>query len=107
MATDPEAGWTFAADNLRTHTSATLVSRVASLCGVAAESLGKKGKSGVLESVATRKAFLTDASHRVRFVYVPEHTSRLNQVEIGFSVLGRVCCVAGTSDRWQTCGRRS
>jgi DDE superfamily endonuclease len=89
VATDPEAGWIFVADNLTTHTSATLVQWVASLCGVAAEALGKKGKSGVLKSVATRKASLTDASHRVRFVYVPKPTSWLNQVEIGFSVLAR------------------
>jgi len=89
VGTDPEAGWIFVADNLTTHTSATLVLWVASLCGVAAESLGKKGKSGVLKSVATRKAFLTHASHRVRFVYVPKHTSWLNQVEIWFSVLAR------------------
>ncbi len=89
VATDPEAGWIFVADNLTTHTSATLVQWVASLCGVAAESLGRKGKSGVLKSVATRKAFLTDASHRVRFVYVPKHTSWLNRVGIRSSVLAR------------------
>ena len=89
VATDPEAGWAFVADNLTTHTSATPVLWVASLYGVAGGSLGKKGRSGVLKSVATRKAFLTDASHRVRFVYAPKHTSWLNQVEVWFSVLAR------------------
>jgi hypothetical protein len=89
VATDPQAGWIFVADNLTTHCSATLVRLVARLCARAAEPLGVKGKSGVLTSVATRKAFLTDPSHRVRFVYVPKHTSWLNQVEIWFSVLAR------------------
>jgi hypothetical protein len=89
IATDAAASWIFVADNLTTHGSETLVLLVAGLCGLPAESLGVKGKRGVLKSVATRKAFLMDPSHRVRFVYVPKHTSWLNQVEIWFSVLAR------------------
>ena len=89
VATDPDAGWVFVADNLTTHCSATLVLLVAGLCAIPVETLGRKGKSGVLKSVPTRKAFLTDASHRVRFVYVPKHTSWLNRIEIWFSILSR------------------
>ena len=88
VATDPEAGWIFLSDNLTIHCSETLVRDVAAACGIADE-LGKKGKRGVLQSVATRKAFLTDPSHRLRFVYVPKHTSWLNQIEIWFSILVR------------------
>jgi transposase len=88
VATDPEAGWIFVADNLTTHASESLVRYVAEVCGIEGD-LGTKGKRGVLASVATRKAFLTDASHRIRFVYVPKHTSWLNQIEIWFSILVR------------------
>src|SRR5690349_7426394 len=51
--------------------------------------LGTKGGRGVFASVATRRAFLTDSSHRIRFVFVPEHTSWLNQIEIRFGMLVR------------------
>jgi transposase len=88
VATDPEAGWIFVADNLTIHCSESLVRYVAQECGIE-DDLGKKGKRGVLKSVATRKAFLTDVSHRLRFVYVPKHTSWLNQIEIWFSILVR------------------
>lgn len=88
VATDPEAGWIFVVDNLTTHCSETLVRYVAQACGIE-EELGKKGQRGILKSVATRKKFLTDAGHRIRFVYVPKHTSWLNQIEIWFSILVR------------------
>jgi transposase len=88
VATDPGAGWIFVADNLTTHCSESLVRYVAEACAIPTD-LGTKGRRGVLKSVATRKAFLTDASHRIRFVYVPKHTSWLNQIEIWFSILVR------------------
>ena len=88
MATDPQAGWIFVADNLTTHCSEALVRYVAKACGLS-EDLGRKGRRGILKSVATRKAFLTDPGHRIRFVYVPKHTSWLNQIEIWFSILVR------------------
>jgi hypothetical protein len=88
VATDPDAGWIFVCDNLTTHCSESLVRWVAQRCGIE-EDLGKKGKCGVLKSVATRKAFLKDLSHRIRFLYVPKHTSWLNQIEIWFSILVR------------------
>jgi len=88
VATDPEAGWVFVVDNLTTHCSEALVRWVAQACGIE-DDLGKKGKRGVLRSVATRRAFLRDLGHRIRFVYVPKHPSWLNQIEIWFSVLVR------------------
>jgi DDE superfamily endonuclease len=45
VATDPEAGWIFVADNLTTHASESLVRDVAKACGVV-DDLGSKGKSG-------------------------------------------------------------
>jgi transposase len=88
VASDPEAGWIFVSDNLTTHVSETLVRYVAKTCDIGDE-LGVKGKKGILKSVATRRSFLTDPTHRVRFVYVPKHTSWLNQIEIWFSILVR------------------
>ena len=86
IATDPEANWVIVTDQLNIHLSEGMVLLVARECGIAAETLGKKGKSGVLKSVASRKKFLMDQSHRIRFVYTPKHSSWLNQVEIWFSI---------------------
>ncbi len=86
--TDPFAGWVFIVDNLDTHQSESLVRYVAEACAIEGD-LGKKGKSGVLKSKATRRAFLADAAHRIRFAYTPRHCSWLNQVEIWFGILSR------------------
>jgi len=89
VATDPDAGWVFVLDNLNTHCSESLVRYVARLEGIDESTLGQKDKSGTLKSMATRQAFLSDRSHRVRFVYLPKHTSWLNQIEIVFGIVTR------------------
>ena len=88
MDTDPDGQWIFIVDQLNTHQSASLVERIAERCKIK-EDLGKKGKEGILESMNSRKQFLEDKSHRIRFVYTPKHASWLNQVEIWFSILTR------------------
>ena len=37
----------------------------------------------------TRRAFLSDPSHRIRFIYLPKHSSWLNQIEIIFGIINR------------------
>jgi hypothetical protein len=86
--TDVAASWIFVVDQLNTHMSEGLVRLVAHRCDFD-QDLGVKGERGILESMATRRVFLEDASHRIRFVYTPKHCSWLNQVEIWFSILVR------------------
>ncbi len=88
IALDPDGNWVFIVDQLNIHQSESLVRLVAQTCGLT-EELGVKGEHGILQSMATRAAFLSDASHRLQFVYVPKHTSWLNQVELWFSILMR------------------
>jgi putative transposase len=86
---DPMAPrWHFVVDNLNTHMSESLVRYVAEVSGVT-EDLGEKEKRGILHSMASRAAFLADASHKVVFHYTPKHASWLNQVEIWLSILVR------------------
>ena len=88
IASDPDGVWVFVTDQLNTHQSESLVRLVAERCAISDE-LGEKGKSGVMQSLSSRAAFLSDPAHRIQFVYVPKHTSWLNQIEIWFSILVR------------------
>jgi transposase len=89
VQTDSDAGWVFVLDNLNVHCSATLVGYVAELEGIDNSTLGRKGHSGILKSMESRRKFLSDRGHRVRFVYLPKHTSWLNQIEIVFGIVSR------------------
>src|SRR5215213_8634630 len=77
------------ATRLNTHQSEALVVWVAGLLGMPTESLGVKGQSGILKSMASRSLFLQNPQHPVCFIYTPKHCSWLNQIEIWFGILSR------------------
>jgi transposase len=88
-ASDPKVRkWHFVVDQLNTHQSESLVRFVVARDGLSLD-LGEKGKSGILGSKASRKAFLSDSSHSVVFHYTPKHSSWMNQIEVWFSILVR------------------
>ena len=90
IASDPTATkWHLMLDNLNIHQSESLVCWVAEREGLVLETLGVKGKSGILQSMESRAAFLHDPTHQVVFYYTPKHASWMNQVEIWLSILVR------------------
>jgi transposase len=88
IATDPDGRWIFVVDQLNIHQSEALVKLVAKECAIEVE-LDRKGNLKHLKAMASRRTFLQDPTHRIRFVYTPKHTSWLNQIELWFSILVR------------------
>jgi putative transposase len=73
IASDPKATkWHIMLDNLNIHQSESLVRWVAQQEGIGAETMGVKGKSGILQSMESRAVFLHDHTHQV-VLYFTRH----------------------------------
>jgi hypothetical protein len=89
VATDSRATkWHCVGDNLNTHQSESLGRFVAEHDGIE-DDLGQKEKWGILKSMATRAAFLGEATHQIVFHSTPKHASWMTQIEVWFSILAR------------------
>ena len=88
LATDPQAPWLCIVDQLTAHTSEALVRLVARVCGLQ-EDLGEQEQRGIVQSMPTRAAFLSDASPRLRFLSPPKPSSGLHQSALWCSLVVR------------------
>ena len=90
FATAPHSPWVVVLDNLNTHHGEPIVRLIAKLLGIDEDTLGdKKKRKGILGSVKSRRSFLTDPAHRIRFVFLSKHSSWLNQIEVVFGIISR------------------
>jgi len=94
--TDPHTTrWHVVCDHLHTHPSEALVRRIAERKG-SEEYLGATGKSGILESIASRAALAHDLMHHAVFHSTPTHYPWLNLMEIWLSILARTSLKRGS-----------
>ena len=84
-------------DQLNTHMSESLVRLIARKIGFTGE-LGIKDKEGILKNMETRRIFLEDENHTIRFLYTPKHCSWLNPIENWFAKLQRQVLTHGNFD---------
>ena len=102
LAVAPADKWVIILDNLNIHSSEPLVRLIAELEGIDPATLGdKKKRKGILGSTDSRKEFLSDASHRVRFLFTPKHSSWLNQIEVVFGIIKKRALLAESFDSQQ------
>ena len=85
---DPKAPWVFVVDNLNIHASESLVQWVSQSCSIE-QDLGKKRQSGSAAIASDAAKVSVGQGPSVRFVYLPKHTSWLNQIEIVFGIIMR------------------
>jgi transposase len=93
------------ADQLNTHKSESLVRWIAQQIGFQAD-LGKKGLRGILKNQESRRTFLENPEHRIRFAFTPKHCSWLNPVENWFAKFQRHVITNGNfSSVKELCGK--
>jgi hypothetical protein len=78
----------FMTDHLNTHISESLVQLIAKIINYQGD-LGRKGKEGILQNMETRRTFLENEGHQIRFLFTPKHCSWLNPIENWFAKLQR------------------
>src|SRR3712207_782928 len=102
VATDPAATcWHFIVDNLNIHCSESLVRWVAVESGLTELDLGEKGKRGILASMESRAAFLSDPSHTIGFHYTPSTVPGSIRSRSGSASWCASCSSAATSRPWR------